>query len=119
MKILVLGATGATGHPLVQQALDQGHEVVALVRTRSKMKITDEKLTVVEGNVFSKEDLERNLQDVNVVMSTLGFAPAKNLRYITIQFPGGILGKKLDLNPASILKIYPKCGYGRTDPFHG
>ena len=28
---------------------------------------------------------------------------------------GGILGKKLDLNPAGVPKIYPKCGYGRTE----
>ena len=32
MKLLVLGATGATGRLLVDQALDRGHEVVAYVR---------------------------------------------------------------------------------------
>ncbi|MGA7050796.1 MAG: NAD(P)H-binding protein, partial [Mycobacterium sp.] len=32
MKFLVLGATGRTGVPFVKKALDQGHQVTALVR---------------------------------------------------------------------------------------
>jgi uncharacterized protein YbjT (DUF2867 family) len=32
MRVLVLGATGATGRHLVEQALAQGHHVTALAR---------------------------------------------------------------------------------------
>ncbi|TKX84333.1 NmrA family protein, partial [Halorubrum sp. SS5] len=32
MRIAVFGASGRTGRPLVEQALDRGHEVVAFVR---------------------------------------------------------------------------------------
>lgn len=80
MKIALLGATGVTGKALLQQALDQDHEVVAIVRTATKLAdIVHEKLTVVEADVFSEDDLKKYLHDVDAVMSTLGFAPAKNL----------------------------------------
>ena len=36
MKVLVLGATGATGRLIVGKAVAKGHEVVALVRSREK-----------------------------------------------------------------------------------
>ena len=38
MKILVIGATGATGKEIVNQALAQGHNVTALVRDASKAR---------------------------------------------------------------------------------
>jgi uncharacterized protein YbjT (DUF2867 family) len=37
MKLLVLGATGATGQQVVGQALQAGHEVTAYVRNPSKL----------------------------------------------------------------------------------
>jgi uncharacterized protein YbjT (DUF2867 family) len=39
MKLAIFGATGRTGRPLVQQALEAGHEVVALVRTPAKLTL--------------------------------------------------------------------------------
>ncbi|XP_077870171.1 flavin reductase (NADPH)-like [Saccoglossus kowalevskii] len=42
MKVAVLGATGRTGVPLVRQALEKGHHVVAIVRDRSKVTIEHE-----------------------------------------------------------------------------
>src|SRR5258708_4232470 len=37
MKVIVFGATGATGKELVSQARDQGHTVTAFSRNRSKI----------------------------------------------------------------------------------
>jgi uncharacterized protein YbjT (DUF2867 family) len=37
MKLPILGATGLTGHQLVQQALDAGHSVAALARDPRKV----------------------------------------------------------------------------------
>jgi nucleoside-diphosphate-sugar epimerase len=36
MKVLVIGATGAVGTPLVKQLVDRGHEVVGTSRTRER-----------------------------------------------------------------------------------
>ncbi|MFE9558200.1 NAD(P)H-binding protein [Streptomyces sp. NPDC006703] len=40
MRIAILGASGRTGGTLVDQALERGHEVVALVRTPAKTTVT-------------------------------------------------------------------------------
>ena len=45
-KLAVLGATGQTGQCVVQQALEHGHVVVAIVRNPQKMKISHNNLKV-------------------------------------------------------------------------
>jgi nucleoside-diphosphate-sugar epimerase len=47
MKLLILGATGPTGHQLVSRALEAGHSVAALVRDPRKVTETIE---VIEGD---------------------------------------------------------------------
>ncbi len=41
MKLAILGATGGTGRELVRQALERGHEVVALVRDPARADFDD------------------------------------------------------------------------------
>ena|SRR5713101_5447450 len=72
MKLAIFGAAGRTGIPLVQQALEEGHEVVALVRTPAKLSIGDERLTVVQGDVAHLADVERVVQGADAVLSVLG-----------------------------------------------
>ncbi|HEX3644640.1 MAG TPA: NAD(P)-binding oxidoreductase, partial [Vicinamibacterales bacterium] len=50
-KVLVLGATGATGQQVISRALQQGHQVTALVRSPERLPITDERLRVLTGSV--------------------------------------------------------------------
>jgi putative NADH-flavin reductase len=54
MKLSVLGAAGATGIPLVEQALAAGHRVTALVRSGQKLTITNPNLHVVEGDATDR-----------------------------------------------------------------
>ena len=54
MKLSVLGAAGATGIPLVEQALTAGHLVTALVRSGQKLTITNPNLHVVEGDATDR-----------------------------------------------------------------
>src|SRR5689334_10714563 len=72
MKLAIFGAAGRTGILLVQQALEEGHEVVALVRTPSKLSIGNQRLTVVQGDVTQLADVERVVQGVDAVLSVLG-----------------------------------------------
>ncbi|XP_069834166.1 flavin reductase (NADPH)-like isoform X2 [Dendropsophus ebraccatus] len=73
MKLSVLGATGQTGAALVTQALQNGHEVTALVRNKSKMTIQHENLKVVEANIFSQDSLAEHFKGQDAVVSCLGF----------------------------------------------
>ena len=51
MRLLILGATGATGRELVDQALASGHEVTAFVRNAARVTVKHPNLTVTTGDV--------------------------------------------------------------------
>lgn len=79
MRIAIFGATGRTGHPLVEQALEGGHEVVAFVRDPTALSSTvreNDRLRVVEGDAYSGEGVERAIAvdggAVDAVVSVLG-----------------------------------------------
>lgn len=74
MKLAILGATGRTGRPLVEQALASGHEVVALARTPSKLGLTHGRLTVVQGDALNEADVARVVDGADAVLLTLGHA---------------------------------------------
>ena len=72
LQVLVIGATGGTGRQLVQQALEQGHTVTALVRKPKKFKIEHPNLRVVQGNVRDYASVESAMQGQSAVLSALG-----------------------------------------------
>lgn len=73
MKILVLGATGATGRLIVGKAVAEGHEVVALVRAKAKAAdIVGAEL--VEGDARDPAALTRAIAGCDAVVSSLGTA---------------------------------------------
>jgi uncharacterized protein YbjT (DUF2867 family) len=73
MKILVLGATGATGRLIVGKAVAKGYEVVALVR--SKAKAADlAGAELIEGDARDPAALTRAIAGCDAVVSSLGTA---------------------------------------------
>src|SRR5450759_4578543 len=72
MKVLILGATGATGRLVVDQALLAGHSVRALVRSPEKLTGSTPALEVVTGQATNPDDVARAMSGVDVVISTLG-----------------------------------------------
>ncbi|AWP07480.1 putative flavin reductase (NADPH)-like [Scophthalmus maximus] len=82
MKIAVLGATGQTGQYLVNQALQQGHTVTAVVRNPAKLTIHHDNLKVVEADIFSEDSLRTHFKGQDVIMSCLGF-PASIFSAVT------------------------------------
>lgn len=71
MKLLVLGATGATGRLIVTGALQRGHEVTALVRSREKASSLDG-ATLLVGDARDESTLRRAVKGVDAVISSLG-----------------------------------------------
>ncbi|MEU2774619.1 NAD(P)H-binding protein [Streptomyces sp. NPDC007162] len=74
MRIAVLGATGRVGRLVVEQALDRGHEVVALVR--SPQQYTQPArggVEVRQADVTSPQSFPE-LGDVDVLVSALGIS---------------------------------------------
>lgn len=72
MKLLIFGATGATGQELVKQSLEAGHQVTAFVRTPSRLTFQHQDMTVFEGDVIDAALVRSAVEGKNVVLSTLG-----------------------------------------------
>lgn len=72
LRILIIGATGGTGQHLVRQALEQGHQVTALVRKPKKLKVEHPNLRVVNGNVLDYASVESAMDGQNAIVCALG-----------------------------------------------
>lgn len=72
MNVAVLGATGRTGRPLVEQLLRRGHSVIVLVRDPARLGPLREKVTVVTGSSTDADALDRVLDGADAVVSALG-----------------------------------------------
>ena len=71
MKVLVLGATGGTGRLIVQDARAKGHSVVALVRSKARVRDLPG-AEMVEGDARDEATLFRALNGCDAVVSSLG-----------------------------------------------
>ena len=114
MKILILGATGPTGHHLVIQALEQHHEVTALVRTPSKLKTNHEKLTIITGDALDKNVLLKALAGQDAVLSALG--RGQSLR------SSGLITKAVSIlipamNEMNVKRLIFLSGFGAGETF--
>lgn len=74
MHLAVLGASGRTGRPLVDQALATGHMVTVLVRDAARAPAEHERLRVVVGDAGRAEDIGAAVRGADAVLSVLGHA---------------------------------------------
>ncbi|WP_339280906.1 NAD(P)-dependent oxidoreductase [Lysinibacillus sp. FSL P2-0066] len=70
MKIAVIGATGKAGQKIVEEAVQRGHEVTAIVRSAAKVTAA---LPVIEKDVF--DVTQEDVKGFDVVVNAFG-APA-------------------------------------------
>ena len=76
-KVLIIGASRGIGLETVRAALRAGHRVRALARSAARMPTQDANLDTVSGDALDRDTIRDALQDVEVVIQTLGinFAP--------------------------------------------
>lgn len=72
MKITILGASGRTGRQLVQQALDRGHQVTAVVRNPAKLDVRHPRLQITVADIFDPAALRPLLAGRDALLSALG-----------------------------------------------
>lgn len=72
MKLFILGATGRTGSPLIEQAIKRGHHVTAFVRSPNKISTSTEIPSVIQGDTHNVEQLETTIRGQDAVLSALG-----------------------------------------------
>jgi uncharacterized protein YbjT (DUF2867 family) len=72
MNLTVLGAAGATGVPLVEQAIAAGHQVTALARSAENLTLTNPNLHVVQGDATDRAVVSQAMEGADAVISVLG-----------------------------------------------
>lgn len=111
MRVLVIGASGKTGHEVLRQALAAGHEVTAFVRDPSRLKVGEPRLTVVRGDVRSVDDLRCALAGHDAVISTLG-GRAKDA--MTSPLSGKPRGDVMEGSTAALIEAAREAGVRRV-----
>lgn len=72
MRVLVLGGTGSIGRHVVRQALQAGHNVVALVRDPARAAtLLPEDVTLVQGDLTTGAGVIRAVDGIDAIVSTL------------------------------------------------
>ncbi len=77
MKILVVGATGATGQHVVSQLLERGHDVKVIVRTTERLPEeirNHSNISIIKGTVLDMADADivQYIQGCDAIASCLG-----------------------------------------------
>jgi putative NADH-flavin reductase len=101
LRVLIIGATGGTGRQLVQQALEQGHDVTAFVRNPQRLKMEHSKLRIVQGDVLDYESVDAAMKGQNAVLCALG--------HKRLLGPTTILSR----GTANIMRAMKNCGVPR------
>lgn len=84
MKLVILGATGATGRELVKQALERGHDVVALARDPARIAApATATLRRVRADVHDPASLAAAIDEHSVVLSALGVSKGEGAGVLT------------------------------------
>jgi uncharacterized protein YbjT (DUF2867 family) len=101
MNVLLLGGTGRTGGRVLQQLLDRGAGVRAVVRSAERLPASvadDPRLTVVEADLLSLSDeqVREQVHGCDAVVSCLGHSVSA----------GGVFGPPRDLVCRSVERVY-------------
>ncbi len=91
MQLTVFGASGATGRRFVEQALDAGHTVTAVVRDPARLPIRHQRLQLVLADVLDPAAIQPAVADADAVVSALGPHPPRNRSSLTSAATASIL----------------------------
>jgi len=72
MKVLVLGASGATGREVVRAVIAQDFDVTAFVRDPARLTVGGQRLRVVQGDVGDAAAVAGAVKGQDAVISALG-----------------------------------------------
>ena len=85
MRVLILGASGATGREVVRQALAQELLVTAFVRDPARLTVDGPTLRVVQGDVGDYAAVAGAVEGQDAVISTLGVSQPLHADPVVIQ----------------------------------
>lgn len=112
MKLAIFGGTGRTGQHLVQQALEQGHEVTVLARQPAKIILQHSNLSVVKGYVKDPASVTQALAGANAVLTVLG--PTSNQPLMEVS--QGMANILAAMQQQGVRRLIITAGAGVGDP---
>lgn len=112
MKIAIFGGTGRTGLHVVELALEEGHQVVALARTPTKLTFKHDSLKVVQGDVKDHASVASVVEGVDAVISVLG--PTSNAA--SFEISSGMENILKTMIQYDVKRIIISAGAGVGDP---
>jgi nucleoside-diphosphate-sugar epimerase len=92
-KIFITGGTGFIGQKLARKLADEGHQVVALIRSKGKAKdLQHDNISFVEGDLFNLGALEVGMHESDEVYHLAAFASvwAKDDTFSRVNIDGTI-----------------------------
>lgn len=69
MRVALIGASGFVGSHLLTELINRNYHVVAIVRSADKVKEKNDKLKVIETDIFETDKLAETLKGCDVVVS--------------------------------------------------
>jgi putative NADH-flavin reductase len=72
LKLVLLGATGATGLEVLRVAAERGHSVTAFVRSPERLAPFADRISITTGDLLDKLQLAQVVDDHDAVLSTFG-----------------------------------------------
>jgi putative NADH-flavin reductase len=79
MKAAILGSTGFVGKVLLKKAIAAGYQVKTLARHPEKLKDFKDEIEIIKGSVFESSSVEELVVGAEVVLSTIGPPPGKQV----------------------------------------
>ncbi len=77
MKLAIIGASRGIGNELLKLALQEGLEVTAMLRNPAKLKISDPRLRVLQGDILDPSATHRIVADQEAVCICVGIGPTR------------------------------------------
>lgn len=121
MRLAILGSTGGTGRQLVTQALQRGHDVIALARRPDAVERTDPRLEIRQADVRDTGSLTAALAGVDAVISALGVNSVREMMSAVTLYSesGEHLVAAMEAVGARRLLVVTSGGVEHDDPSFG
>jgi putative NADH-flavin reductase len=72
MRIAIFGGTGGTGQQVIEQALEAGHQVSALVRDPDRLSEASKLADIIVGDVLNTQNVAETISGAHAVVVSLG-----------------------------------------------
>ena len=77
MKLAIFGASKGIGHQLLRIAIEDGHEVTALLRTPNSLKISHPNLHIIKGDILEPTKVANVTNNQDGICVCIGIPPTR------------------------------------------